>query len=543
MKVILYSLFVVSIYGCVPSDKDTSDLDTTDTTDTTDTQNNTNTTHEYENISTDTTWNGNHTINGSITVTATLTIEACSTIHMSPNSYISVQDGGRILSTGTEDCLITFTSTENDPASGDWGYIELYTNGNVFDWTVIEYAGNDYASIWVADQGTVTVTNSTFANSERGIELMQGATLTSFSGNTFTGMEKFIMSVATEHVKSLNPITATDNNSNFIVIKNGTLERDGTWKNPAVPFKTNGFTLDAEVTVEAGTVFMMEENAYILVNNGGALINNGTQADPVIYTSASIEPQSGDWGYIDLYSNGNVFDWTIVEYAGKDYASVFCNDNSSITITNSVFSDSKKALEMRDGSTLHNFSDNTFTRIEDYIMTIAPDHVNDLGTMTGTNNETPSIEITYGTLRHDAMWKHWEFPYSVNSVTITAEVTVEAGSTLLMVPDALISINDGGSVILDGRQNARITVTSEKGNPLAGDWAEFDIYSTSNNNNRFSYADIMYGGGYGYGAVWLDDGAYLELDHVTFSHNEQCDMRLYTGSEVVASNTSYLVCE
>ena len=527
-------IFALLFLGCGDS-KDTDD---------TATQNNTttNTSHDYETISTDSTWTGNHTINGALTINSTLTIEACSTIHLAANAYISIIDGGRIVSQGSEDCMVTFTSAENSPQAGDWAYIEIYTNGNVFDWTTIEYGGNDYASIWVGDQGTVAITNSTFAHSEKGIELVSDATLTAFENNTFIAMNEFIMSVTTEQVRSITPITSIDNIGNFIEIKNSTLDRDSTWKNPSVPYKTSGFTLNADVTVEAGTVFLIEEDSYITVTDSGSLINNGTQAAPIVYTSASIEPQSGDWAYIDLYSNGNVFDWTVVEYGGKDFASVYCNDNSSISITNTVFSDSDKALHMRDGSTLHTFSNNTFTRIQEYPITVSPDHVAHLGSLTASENEHPSIEVSYGRLSSNGTWKNLALPYSINNMHINAIVTVEAGTTLWMVPDALITINDSGSLILDGTATASITVTSEKGTPLAGDWQEFDFYATSNNNNRFSYTNIMYGGGGGYGAVWLEEGAHLTLDHVTFSNNEQCDLHFASFSDVVIGSSTYNSC-
>ena len=361
-KTPLFSVLFSSFLCACGADKDTSDTGS-DTSD--DSITNTSSIHDSETISSDTTWNGSHTVNGILTINSTLTIEACSTIKMSANSSISIRDGGRLLSQGSEDCMVTFTSSSSNPDSGDWGYIELYTNGNVFDWTTIEYAGNDYASLWIDGSGSASITNSTFAYSDSGIEVVGDGSMTNFQNNTFMNMKEFIMSVTTTQVSSLNPITSIDNTNNFIIIKNSTLEENGTWKNVSVPYKTSGFSLNADVTVEAGTVFLMEEYTYILVNDSGSLVNNGTESEPILYTSASEIPQSDDWGYFDLYSNGNVFDWTIVEYAGNDYASIYCNDNSSISIRNSTFRDSNKAIEFHLGSTIHAFENNNFQRIQE----------------------------------------------------------------------------------------------------------------------------------------------------------------------------------
>ena len=162
--------------------------------------------------------------------------------------------------------------------------------------------------------------------------------------------------------------------------------------------------------------------------------------------------------------------------------------------------------------------------------------------MSGSDNANPGIFISYGSLTQNGLWKNLEFPYILNSFEITANLTVENGSVLKMTPYALISILNGGGLIMDGTQSAPITITSEKDTPLAGDWLEFDFFASSNNNNRFSHTNIMYGGGGGYGAVWIDDGAYLELDHVTFSHNETCDVSLYNITDMSTSNSSYSVC-
>ena len=93
-----------------------------------------------------------------------------------------------------------------------------------------------------------------------------------------------------------------------------------------------------------------------------------------------------------------------------------------------------------------------------------------------------------------------------------------------------------------GAEGNRVTVTSSKAAPAAGDWTEIDIYNTASNNCRFQYADILYGGGDGtYGALWVDGGVTVELDHVTFEDNEACDVS--GDGTVTATATPYQYCE
>lgn len=57
----------------------------------------------------------------------------------------------------------------------------------------------------------------------------------------------------------------------------------------------------------------------------------------------------------------------------------------------------------------------------------------------------------------------------------------------------------------------------------------------------FRYADITFGGGMDTGALWIDSGAELTLDHVSFSSNGPCDVTV-RGSLEAQGASQYVPC-
>lgn len=58
--------------------------------------------------------------------------------------------------------------------------------------------------------------------------------------------------------------------------------------------------------------------------------------------------------------------------------------------------------------------------------------------------------------------------------------------------------------------------------------------------NVLTSTDVKYGGGAGYGALWLSSDAEVALDHVTFTENETCDVD--SSGTVNPVETTYSAC-
>ena len=104
----------------------------------------------------------------------------------------------------------------------------------------------------------------------------------------------------------------------------------------------------AELTIEPGTVIKGEAKATLIAERGGKLIAQGTESEPIVFTSASAKGQRkpGDWGGVilcgkaphnageaqieggprtkhggnDAHDNSGVLSYVRVEFAGYPYA-------------------------------------------------------------------------------------------------------------------------------------------------------------------------------------------------------------------------------
>lgn len=143
-----------------------------------------------------------HVLTGSLILNATLTVEACAVIEMPVDGEISVEDGAAIRLLGTAECPVRVTSGQAVGAPGDWQYISIYSGSvgpqNVIQHAIIEYGGEaEDGTLWVGEGGSVEVSDTTFQyNAGAGVHAIAGATLRSFSGNSFVGNADYPVVVA-----------------------------------------------------------------------------------------------------------------------------------------------------------------------------------------------------------------------------------------------------------------------------------------------------------------------------------------------------------
>ena len=68
----------------------------------------------------------------------------------------------------------------------------------------------------------------------------------------------------------------------------------------------NGVTVTVEKGATVKATYSGSDVAALIVSRGGKLIADGTQEDPIVFTSASPNPQSGDWGGIVLCGKASI---------------------------------------------------------------------------------------------------------------------------------------------------------------------------------------------------------------------------------------------
>lgn len=311
----------------------------------------------------------------------------------------------------------------------------------------------------------------------------------------------------------------------------------------------SGVAINAQLTIEECATVQIAADAVIDVADGGAIVVNGTEDCPVTFTSSKSGPGAGDWERFDIWdssSNNNSFTHTIFEYGGggdSQWGMVWVENGANVAMSNVTFRDSAgRAAHFESGANIEDFSNVTFENLEREAIIVGPNEVGSLSPVTVTG-DVPPIEVRGGTVSDDQTWTDLGLPYMVSGgVEIEGALQVEAGTVVQLGPDVLVDVFEGGTIQANGTSEAPVVFTSSKASPAAGDWARFDIWASSGNANEFTYTTIEYGGSDPqYGAIWVEGGATVTLDNVTFSDNDGCDIDDLGTVDATASD--YASCQ
>lgn len=283
---------------------------------------------------------------------AEVTIEPGVTMSMVEEGYIRVgyYTSGKLIAAGTEEKPITFTSNLTDKAAGDWQGIifdQYASKSSALKNCHIEYAGDgDDGAVYVyytaAAIDSCTITNS----SSYGVcvNYSEDSWLTSFSGNVIKDTELYPLRCNA----AAAGVVTTDNELGEmgIEISGYQLTKQVTWQNLNVPYTISDSYLDinegGSLTIMPGVTVLMTEDSYIRVGyyTEGKLVAEGTEEEPITFTSAMNDKYPGDWQgiFFDQYVGaGSILDHCKVLYGGRgSEANVdFYYTKGKVTVQNS----------------------------------------------------------------------------------------------------------------------------------------------------------------------------------------------------------------
>ena len=121
----------------------------------------------------------------------------------------------------------------------------------------------------------------------------------------------------------------------------GSISTNTTWDAANSPY-----AVTCDITVSPDSTLTIEQGVEVRFNLGrrlavaGRLVATGTQAEPVVMTSAATSPAKGDWRGILATADGARVDleYTDVRYAGADYGSSYISPAACAIDTYSVYS-------------------------------------------------------------------------------------------------------------------------------------------------------------------------------------------------------------
>lgn len=302
-----------------------------------------------------------HTLAADVTVYGTLTLEPCTEVLIGGGKSISVGATGKVVAEGLANKPIHIGAI--DPTK-PFAQIRVGGGGTLrFAHTKLDHGGDPLNTI--ADltgtifaqgadqnqptQATVSVAHVTIDGSKsNGINMIDGAGFAPGSEDlTVTGSAQFPVSLWGRAIGTLPSGKYTGNANDEILIPGGggaqAIHEDATMRNRGVPYRVGNsnsgsnptFVIErqspsspglATLTIEPGVKVRVKKGGLIQVQRfvnpspaQGALVVNGTAAQPVIFTSAEPNPQPGDWlgiwfGLIPAPTDK--INYAIVEYAG-----------------------------------------------------------------------------------------------------------------------------------------------------------------------------------------------------------------------------------
>lgn len=510
------------------------------------------------------------------------------------STYGSLIIKGKLIAVGSPTEKIYFTSYKNDnllgdtnddgsttPSSGDWNGVyfdDPSDDTSIMEYCEVSFAGRSSKGAITTYNASPTIRNCTLSNNYYGAKFI-GLSNPTFSNNSIgsSDMVPVAMSFEANPVFTNNSFSNSDNQYDAIGILDGTLLGDATLIQRDFTSVSNvTYLLLGNVTVPAGMTLTINEGIVIKAYNNyhririeGKLISDGTEVNPIVFTSVKDDthgnpsdtnkdgtnsvPNIGDWSGI-VFKNGSdpssIIDHNIIKYAHLSWYEERINEfyinagaltliNSSPTISNTIITDVSYGI-MAFGASNPAIENCTF---ENAVYTPIALSVNAAPTFSGntfTNSGLTALGILGEHLPASAtIPQRTVAGYTNITYVLLDDLTINSGTEVTVSPGVVIKPYNNkniwieGGFKLDASTGDQIIFTSIKddnsGNPgdtngdgdasspASRDWGTINYLSTS--DDAFSVIEncLIKFSGYNYkGAITFTDAA-APMNNVTIS--------------------------
>ena len=492
--------------------------------------------------------------NDVVSVTAALTIPAGTIVEFGRAHRLEAALGGSITATGDATHHIVLRGA--NPGAGFWDGVRFLSSSgaNGLAFVDISDAGSDnLAGVYVDSTGSASVENTSVSASSIGLKAENGATLTSFADNAFSGND-LVADIYPSLIASLDGATdyagsaGTANTDNFMRVHNGT-SGAGTWPAANAPFHLNanqvahhrrrgrdrcGRALRVRVQCHASRVDLT-----------GSLKAVGTSSAPI--TFHGVNPTSGFWDGLDVRSNSpdNVLDHIDVTGAGSDnFAGVYVQSTGGVSLSNSTIASSSIGFKVENGGSVTAFAGNAFSG-NDLVADIYPSSIASLDGATdyagagGTPNTNNYIQVENGT-SGAGTWPATNAPFRVLAngvVTVDAAVVVTPGAQFEFGSSARLTVDSAGSLDASGTSADRIAFRGA--NASSGFWDGIDIHSTSS-NNVLDFVDVSDGGSDNFADIYLQSTGSVTVTNSTITNSGTYGIDVESGGAITPATQADL---
>jgi hypothetical protein len=435
-----------------------------------------------------------------------------------------VHAGGMLTIGGTAESPVLLTSNWDLPDAGDWGYLSIEMGAAA----VIEHAVLEHGGGWMGNAALrVLAVDAMIRDTEirdcaaGGIDLYtpgNASSLTRVSVRRCAGAA--IRQRTPEMTPSFLDLQVSDNLWDGIVVTGAEVTQALEWSLIGVPYIVEGWidlAQDGSLSIGPGVSVQFKDiltalQSRIQVGEGASLTALGTAEEPVVFSSAFLSPEAGDWVGIHVLSGGTAqLSHCEIAHAGNTGLAGLSLTGSGSTVADCTIRDA-----LADGLVIAGAgadpvvgpltvarcggapvrlkgADVTPALVDAMILT-----ENGLGDAIRVD-----AEATLATITEDVEWNVTTAPYALAGSLVVengATFTLDPGVTLEMAPvpyglQSTVDLRDGAHLAANGSAGVPIRFVSGRGAPAAGDWGFVRIESDA--SGQLSHVLLSDGGDLG----------------------------------------------
>ena len=471
-------------------------------------------------------------------VSGRLTIDPGVVVKFTSGNYLSVY--GELTAQGDSSHPILFTSNLGTPKAGDWRGLFFHPGSQALvkhcELSYGGYGNEDGVSIMSSD---VTLDScSIHHNQDDGVSL-EGAGLSPTLQNLTlenNGQAAIRQTSGATRI-TYGAMSMTGNRYNGVVLDTSTLAQEGVWDSSLMgyPFIAAGWQLvsaGVTLTIRAGTTVQFTSGNYLTVY--GNLLAEGTDAQPILLTSAAASPQAGDWRGLFFHPGSRALvkhcELSYGGYGNEDGVSIM---SSQVTLENCSIHHNREDAVSLEGEGLAPVLENLDIQENGAaaVRMVNPGSSMEARNILASGNH-PDAVATGGTLNTNATWNGAEagLPFELASVLVIPSgksLTLSPGTQVQATSLSYISVN--GTLYALGSTTQPISFTGSTETP--GFWRGVFI---SGGTGLFQYCRFAYGGGAG--SAMLEFSGLGMLQNCTLQHALGDGLRVSNANPYLANN-------
>jgi len=296
-------------------------------------------------------------------------------------------------------------------------------------------------------------------------------------------------------------------------------------------------SINANVTISAGTVIEFGPDASLIINNGGSLRCLGNADNKVVLTGKV--KVKGYWKGLRVNNSSplNQLNFTVLEFAGGEGFSgkkggIVVWSGGRIKISNSEIRNNDAAGLTAEGANINEITNVELENNKFSGNTLSPLQLNTVlvGMANATNdfsgNGLPYIKcISYTSeIKVNTVWNKVNVPYLITGANLTignsAILSIQPGVNLIFDSNTGMRINTASALRAVGTADEPIVFRGLSNAP--GAWKGLYFAFTENVNNQIAHASIENAGEDQQGAIYMWASPKLTLDHVSFKNLSTC---------------------